>query len=265
MGYLHAGHLRLAAEARAGNDLVIMSLYVNPAQFGPAEDLDRYPRDIDRDRSLAAEAGVDILFAPDGRAMYPRGTAGQGVWVDPGPLAEHLEGASRPGHFRGVATVVAKLLHMCEPDRAYFGQKDAQQATVARRMVEDVAFPVTICVIPTVREADGLALSSRNVYLSPQARAQAASLFRALMLARSLVESGERSPRRIEDAMCGLIREAAPLARLDYVRVADVETMRPLDEAIERDVVVALAAWFGTTRLIDNLMVRFVDGAPQFS
>jgi len=259
MGSLHAGHLALAAAARGENDLAVMSLYVNPTQFGPNEDFERYPRDLGNDRRLAADAGVDILFAPAPEVMYPSGAAAQRVWVDPGSLAAHLCGASRPGHFRGVATVVAKLFHLVSPDRAYFGQKDGQQAAIIQRMTRDLAFPTEIRVLPTVRESDGLALSSRNVYLSPEERAQAPALSAALRWAGERVAHGDRDPRTLEAGMRALILERAPLARIDYVTVAEAESLQPASAPIG-DALIALAAYLGTTRLIDNVMVRFDGG-----
>jgi pantoate--beta-alanine ligase len=264
MGYLHAGHLALAEAARAETDLVVMSLYVNPTQFGPNEDFERYPRDIERDRALAAHSGVDILFAPSPEVMYPAGPEKQRIWVESGPLAAHLCGASRPGHFRGVTTVVTKLFHLVRPDRAYFGQKDGQQAAIIRRMARDLAFPIEIRVLPTVREADGLALSSRNVYLSPDERTQAPALNAALRWAAERINQGERDPRALEAGMRALIVERAPLVRIDYITVADLDTLQPATEPIG-DVLIALAAYFGNTRLIDNILVRFEDGEPHIS
>jgi pantoate--beta-alanine ligase len=265
MGYLHAGHTRLMTEARRETDLVVASLFVNPTQFGPGEDFGTYPRDLDRDRALASQNEVDIIFVPEPDTMYPSGPSSQKIWVDPGELAGHLEGASRPGHFRGVTTVVAKLFNLINPDRAYFGQKDAQQAIIVTRMVADLAFPVSIRMVPTVRELDGLALSSRNVYLTPEERSQATALFASLQLARGLVDDGERDPRSIERDMQGLIQRAAPLARIDYLTVADLATLSPLDESITSDALISLAAFFGQTRLIDNLIVRFDGSMTDFS
>lgn len=265
MGFLHAGHLRLMEQARKENDLLVLSIFVNPTQFGAHEDLDRYPRDLDRDRQLAVEAGVDYLFAPSAAAMYPDGSEGQVIWVEPGSLAAHLCGASRPGHFRGVATVVTKLFNIVQPDRAYFGQKDAQQAIIISRMVRDLAMFVDIKIIPIVREPDGLALSSRNVYLSAEARAQATVLSRALDLARRRIQDGERNSVRLVAAMHELIAESAPLARIDYIQVADLRTLQPRHGVVDGDVLVALAVYFGSTRLIDNLVVRFEDGEARFS
>jgi pantoate--beta-alanine ligase len=264
MGALHAGHLRLVEAARGESDLVVLSLFVNPAQFGPAEDFDRYPRDLERDRTMAEEAGVDVLFAPDGETMYPGGLAAQRIWVDPGELATHLCGASRPGHFRGVVTVLTKLFHLVEPDRAYFGQKDGQQVLLVRRLAADLAFPLEIRVVPTVREPDGLALSSRNVYLSAEERCQATVLYRALEAMRTAIEGGERDAGALRTIMRDLVA-AAPAARLDYAEVVDLESLQPVEGKIETDVMAALAVFFGATRLIDNVMVRFEHGAPRFS
>ncbi len=254
MGYLHDGHLSLARQARAENDLVVMSVYVNPTQFGAGEDLDRYPRDLDRDRLLAQAAEVDVLFVPAHTTMYP---SAQVVWVDPGPLADHLCGPTRRGHFRGVATVVAKLFAMIQPDRAYFGQKDAQQAMIVRRMARDLGFPIEVRVVPTVRERDGLALSSRNVYLSPEERRQA--LARALDRARRAAGEGERSTEILERDIRRGIATEAPLARLDYVTIADPSTLQPLEANMTGDALVALAAYFGSTRLIDNVVIHVAD------
>jgi pantoate--beta-alanine ligase len=256
MGYLHRGHLALVERARAENDVVVVSIFVNPTQFGPNEDFERYPRDLERDRRLAREAGVDLLFTPDAGTMYPTGPRGQEVWVEPGSLASYLDGASRPGHFRGVLTVVAKLFNMVQPDRAYFGQKDGQQAVIVARMGRDLAFPLEVRVVPTVREPDGLAMSSRNVYLSAEERSQAVALWRALERAQSEIRAGERDPRRIEAAIRDFIAKSAPLARVDFVSVAGLETLQPLSEPIQDDVIIALAVFFGKTRLIDNLVVR---------
>jgi pantoate--beta-alanine ligase len=264
MGYLHGGHIALMAEARAQNDLVVVSIFVNPTQFGPSEDLDRYPRDLDRDRSIARDAGVDVLFVPDLQVMYPDGPDGQRVWAEPGTLAVHLDGASRPGHFRGVATVVAKLLNLVQPDRAYFGQKDGQQAFIVDRMVRDLAFNTRIEVVPTVREADGLAMSSRNVYLSDEERRQAPALSHALAVAQDMILSGQRESVRIERAMHQVIAAEAPLAQIDFIAVADAGTLAPTP-TLSGDALIALAVSFGATRLIDNVIVRFERGVPHFS
>lgn len=263
MGYLHAGHERLIAAAREATDLVVVSLFVNPTQFGPAEDFDRYPRDLERDRAIAQQAGADILFAPSIATMYPAGPEGQGIWVEPGPLGARLCGTSRPGHFRGVLTVVSKLFHLVMPHRAYFGQKDGQQAMLIRRMVRDLAFDIAIEVVPTVREPDGLALSSRNVYLSPEERSQATVLYRGLQAARSAIEAGEREPDVLERLMAVTVAES-PLARLEYAQVVDAETLQSPVGLIQREIMAALAVYFGNTRLIDNLLVRFEAGRPIF-
>lgn len=253
MGSLHEGHLSLMATAREENDLLVVSVFVNPTQFGPGEDFERYPRDADRDRTLAVKAGTDILFTPPVEEMYPDGSEAQQVWVEPGSLAAHLCGPSRPGHFRGVATVVAKLFAILEPDRAYFGEKDAQQAAVIRRMARDLGFPVNVRTIATVREPSGLARSSRNVYLTPDQREQAAILRAALLEAARSVTEGERDPAVVEDAIRTRIAAGAPEASLLYASVVDAETLQPLVGPIERTVLIALAAYFGNTRLIDNI------------
>ncbi|HEX8917368.1 MAG TPA: pantoate--beta-alanine ligase [Chloroflexota bacterium] len=264
MGYLHEGHLRLIDAARSENEYVVCSVYVNPTQFGPNEDLDRYPRDLQKDRSLANEHGVDLLFVPSTETMYPNGPRAQYVWVDPGQLTQYLDGASRPGHFRGVATVVTKLFHMVQPDRAYFGQKDAQQAVVVQRMARDLAFPIEIRVVPTVREEDGLALSSRNVYLSPEERLQAPALYHALRRTRAVIERGERRVSRIEREMSSLIQQEAPSAHVDFIAVADLQTLQPAGDLLPTEALIALAVYFGSTRLIDNLMVRCGENRPEF-
>lgn len=253
MGSLHEGHLNLIRAGLAENDLVVTSIFVNPTQFGPSEDYARYPRNLDRDRELAEAAGTDILFVPSVSEMYPDGDRGQQVWVDPGPLAAHLCGASRPGHFRGVATVVAKLFAMLEPDRAYFGGKDAQQAAIVRQMARDLGSPVEVRIMPTVREADGLALSSRNVYLSERERAQAPALHRALDEAAHSVGGGERRAEQLERGMREYIAREAPDASIDYASVVDAATLQPLGGLIDRPVLLAVAAYFGRTRLIDNV------------
>jgi len=250
MGYLHEGHLSLVRRARAENDHVAVSIFVNPTQFGPHEDYDRYPRDLERDLRLLEPLGVDLVFAPPVEEMYPPGFQ---TWVIVEEVSRPLEGASRPGHFRGVATVVAKLLNIVQPDRAYFGQKDAQQAVVIRRMVRDLNIPVEIVVCPTVREPDGLAMSSRNTYLSPEERRAATVLFRALQAARARYEAGERDAERLREAMREVIR-AEPLARLDYVSVADPETLQELSR-VEGRALLSLAVYIGRTRLIDNLLL----------
>ncbi len=252
MGYLHEGHLSLVRLARARAGRVVVSIFVNPAQFGPAEDLDRYPRDLARDTALCEEAGVDALFCPDAGEVYPPGYATY-VTVE-GALTAGLCGARRPGHFRGVATVVAKLFAMVEPDAAAFGQKDAQQVAVVRRMTADLNLPVELLVGPTVRETDGLALSSRNACLTPAERAQAPVLKRALDAAAARFEAGERSAAELLSA-AGTALAAAPLARPDYVDLVDAETLEPAGPALVRPALLALAVYFGATRLIDNAVL----------
>ncbi len=264
MGYLHAGHLRLAQRARAENDLVVASIYVNPTQFGPQEDFARYPRDLARDRHLAEEGGVDLLFLPDTATIYPVGPDAQQMWIDPGTMGQYLCGASRPGHFRGVATVVAKLFHMVQPDRAYFGAKDGQQAAIITRMVYDLDFPIEIRVVPTMREKDGLALSSRNVYLTPDQRHEAVALSQVLNLAKAYLTAGGRNARELEKVARDHLTRAAPLGRIDYVTTVDLVTLQPAPDEIDRDVMLALAVYFGRTRLIDNRVVRFTPGGLEF-
>jgi pantoate--beta-alanine ligase len=253
MGYLHEGHLSLIRAARAECDLVVMSLFVNPTQFGPNEDLDRYPRDEERDLRLAAEAGADLVFAPAVEEVYPDGFASQ-VEVT-GSLTGVLDGdPSRRGseHFRGVTTVVAKLFNIARPDVAYFGQKDAQQAVVIRRMARDLDFPVRIEVLPTVREPDGLAMSSRNAYLEPADRERATALSRALATAESGARSGSLGAG-LDDARREL--EAAGIEP-EYLEARDAETLAPVKELCDRPVLVAVAARVGAARLIDNVLIQ---------
>jgi pantoate--beta-alanine ligase len=250
MGYLHAGHLSLVERARRENDRVAASLFVNPTQFGPSEDLARYPRDLERDTRLLDEAGCELLFAPAVEEMYP---AGFETAVDVGSVAGPLEGARRPGHFRGVATVVMKLFGIIQPDRAYFGQKDAQQLAVIKKMVRDLDVPVEVHGCPTVREADGLAMSSRNVYLGPDERRAAPALHRALAAGRDRWAAGERDAEALRQAMRSVLA-AEPLVRVDYVSVADATTCQEL-ETVEGPALLSLAATLGKARLIDNLTV----------
>ena len=250
MGYLHEGHLRLVDEARGRADAVVVSIFVNPLQFGPQEDLARYPRDLPRDRALAASRGVDMIFVPEAAAMYP---AGSEVRVVPGPISERWEGAARPGHFTGVLTVVAKLFHLVEPDVALFGQKDIQQLTLVRRMVYDLDWPVGIIMVKTVREPDGLALSSRNAYLNPADRQRALVLSRALQAAHRGWCAGETRPAKLEASMRQeLAREQAVM--VDYIAVADPERLAPVDAA-DAGSIIAIAARVGNTRLIDNIVL----------
>ena len=251
MGYLHEGHLSLVRIARQHAGRVVVSLFVNPTQFGPGEDLERYPRDFERDRALSEEAGVDALFVPEAADMYPHGFS---TSVDVrGTLTAGLCGASRPGHFAGVATVVTKLFTLCEPDVAVFGQKDAQQAAVIRRFTEDLNLPVEVVVAPIIREADGLAMSSRNVYLSQEERTQAVVLKKSLDAAVSLFDRGERNTAAIINEVEDLVA-SAPLARIGYVELVDARTLAPVD-VLERPALLALAVHFGKTRLIDNTLL----------
>lgn len=250
MGYLHAGHLSLVRAARQECDVVVMSIFVNPRQFGPQEDLESYPRDMERDLALARDAGVDVAFTPDVDEVYPSGYQTE---VTVSTLTQPLCGASRPGHFTGVTTVVAKLFNMVGPDRAYFGQKDYQQATVIRRMVTDLNMPLTIVVCPIVREDDGLAMSSRNAYLNPEERQAALVLSRALQLAQAHLAQGERQPRRLQSALRDAIA-TEPRARVDYVAVCDPHTLQPVAH-LSGSVLVALAVFIGATRLIDNAVL----------
>ena len=248
MGYLHEGHLALIKQARIENSAVIVSIYVNPAQFGPREDFGAYPRELNRDLELLREEGVDIVFVPSDDEMYPPEFSS---WVDVEKVTERLEGASRLGHFRGVATIVAKLFNIVQPTRAYFGQKDAQQAVVIKRMVADLNLGIEIVVVPTVRESDGLAMSSRNIYLSPRERQAATILFKALTLARQLRQGGEKDAGKIRRQMTSLIQKE-PLAQIDYVSIADAETLEELN-LIDRPALASLAVRIGKTRLIDNM------------
>ncbi|MBX6316177.1 MAG: pantoate--beta-alanine ligase [Isosphaeraceae bacterium] len=250
MGALHAGHARLIEACRREAGFVVVSIFVNPTQFGPTEDFARYPRTPEDDRRLCAEAGASLLFVPSVETMYPHGV--NSTYVEVPGLSETLEGASRPGHFRGVATVVLKLLLMIGPDVAYFGEKDYQQLLVVRRMVEDLAVPVAIRGVPTVREPDGLALSSRNRYLNAEERRAATVLSRALGAAQRAVAGGERSAERVRQILRNTI-ESEPLARLDYAEVADAATLEPLTAVgTDRPAVALLAARVGPARLIDN-------------
>jgi pantoate--beta-alanine ligase len=251
MGYLHEGHLSLIRKARQENDIVVVSIFVNPTQFGEGEDYGTYPRDLDRDTGRCREAGADIVFAPEAEEMYAKTNA---AFVDMSRLTDRLCGASRPGHFRGVMTVVAKLFNIVLPDRAYFGQKDAQQVLVIKRMVRDLDFDVHIVEAPIVRETDGLAMSSRNTYLSPAERRAALVLSQSLFEARQRIEGGERRADVIRNGIAGQI-SSQPLARLDYAEVVDAETLEPLRE-IRGSVLIAVAARLGDTRLIDNIKLE---------
>jgi pantoate--beta-alanine ligase len=256
MGYLHEGHLSLIRTAKEQCDVAVMSIFVNPLQFGPNEDFDRYPRDLQRDAALAESAGIDVIFAPSVDEMYPRGGGKVLTHVDVEQVTTRLCGASRPGHFRGVSTVVSKLFNIVLPDKAFFGLKDAQQVAVIQTMVDDLNIPVEIVPCPTVRESDGLAMSSRNVFLSDEERAQALSLSRSLEIARNLVAEGERHVATILQAVKGHIEEQS-LANIDYVELLNFRDLAPI-ETIEAPALLALAVRFGKTRLIDNT-VLYVD------
>jgi pantoate--beta-alanine ligase len=250
MGYLHEGHLALVRRARAENRTVAVSIFVNPTQFGPHEDFKRYPRDPGRDLALLEKEGADLVFMPSGEEMYPPGFDS---WVEVGKLAEKLEGAARPGHFRGVATVVAKLFNIVQPDKAYFGQKDAQQLLVIKKMAADLDMGIEIIAVPTVREPDGLAMSSRNTYLNAEERKQAAALYQSLKLAQKLYADGEKGAKAIVKQMTALIRRQ-PLADIEYISIADAETLDELD-IVKPPALVSMAVRFGKTRLIDNVVV----------
>jgi pantoate--beta-alanine ligase len=250
MGYLHEGHLALVDEARRRADVVVMSIFVNPLQFAPTEDLASYPRDVAGDSEKARTRGVDLLFVPDAREVYPREPR---VRVVPGSLAERWEGEVRPGHFAGVLTVVAKLFHLVQPDVAVFGQKDAQQAALVRAMVDDLDIPLALVVAPTVRERDGLALSSRNVYLSPEERTRALAVPRALRAIAARFDGGERDAAALTRAGRALL-DATPGVEVDYLALADPETLEPVDVAAEGTLAM-VAASVGRTRLIDNVIL----------
>lgn len=251
MGALHMGHLSLVQRARAENEYVAVSIFVNPTQFAAGGDLEKYPRPLDHDLALLEPLGVDLVFAPSNQEVYPPGFQ---TYVTVEDVTAPLEGGMRPGHFRGVATVVAKLFNIVQPDRAYFGQKDAQQVAVIRQMVRDLNLPVEIVVGETVREADGLAMSSRNTYLSPEDRRAAVVLYQALCAARGAYERGEKDGERLRGVMrAALVKE--PRATVEYVSAADPLTLREL-EHVEKGVLLSIAVRFGTTRLIDNFLLK---------
>ncbi|MEK7848831.1 MAG: pantoate--beta-alanine ligase [Chloroflexota bacterium] len=250
MGYLHEGHLSLVRHSRRENDHMVVSIFVNPTQFGPSEDLSRYPRDLPRDLRMVEELGTDVVFSPEAAEMYPHDAT---TWVVVEKVTDRLEGASRPGHFQGVATVVAKLFHIVEPHRAYFGQKDAQQVVVIQRMAADLDFNLEVVVCPTVREPDGLAMSSRNVYLNPQQRRAAVVLYHSLKKAGGLYASGERDAGRIRQEMAQVIG-GEPLAEVEYISVAHPATLQEL-EKIEGRALASLTVKIGATRLIDNVIL----------
>jgi pantoate--beta-alanine ligase len=250
MGALHEGHLSLVRAARASSGVVATSIFVNPTQFGPNEDLAKYPRSFERDCELLGREGVDFVFAPSVEEMYPAGSV---TWVMVEGLSERLDGGSRPGHFRGVSTVVSKLFHVVEPDAAFFGQKDAAQVAIIRRMVRDLNFPVEIVVCPIVREPDGLAMSSRNAYLDPEHRKKALVLYRSLLSAKARIKQGEISAARLIAAGREVFA-AEPSVRLDYFEIVNPETLDAIQD-IRGGALIAVAAYVGSTRLIDNLLI----------
>lgn len=250
MGYLHEGHLSLVRQAKAECNHVIVTIFVNPTQFGPSEDLSKYPRDLDRDLKLLEPLGADLLWKPTAEVMYPPGYQ---TWVEVEALTKGLEGAMRPGHFRGVATVVAKLFNATQPHKAYFGQKDAQQAAVIRRMAVDLNFPLEVIVCPTVREADGLAMSSRNKYLNEAERKAAVVLFRSLSAARELYDAGERDAEKLRGRMKEVLA-SEPLAKMQYVSCADYDSLVELDK-VSGKTLLSMAVFLGKTRLIDNFVL----------
>ncbi len=250
MGFLHEGHLSLIRQAKAECEHVVVSIFVNPTQFGPSEDLSKYPRDLERDLSLIEPLGVDFVWTPTAEGMYPTGYQ---TWVEVEALTHPLEGAKRPGHFKGVTTVVAKLFNGVQPHKAYFGQKDAQQAAVIRQMTRDLNFPLEVVVCPIVREADGLAMSSRNKYLEGAHRQAALVLFRALSAAKDLYETGGRDAEKIRAKMREVI-EAEPLAQLQYVSCANYDTLDELD-VVQGKTLLSMAVFIGKTRLIDNFVL----------
>ena len=251
MGYLHEGHLTLVRLSHQANNFTIASIFVNPTQFGPNEDFDRYPRDYPRDFAMLEKENCDFVFLPAPKDMYPDG---YNTWVEVNKVTDRLEGAIRPGHFKGVATVVAKLFNIVEPTRAYFGQKDAQQCVVVKKMISDLNMNLEMIIVPTVREPDGLAMSSRNVYLNPEERRQAPVLFRALSTAHVMWAEGERDCNRLKTAVVDLIKQK-PLGNIEYVSIADALTLRELEKA-DPPAVISMAVKFGKTRLIDNLLLE---------
>jgi len=250
MGYLHEGHLSLVRRACEECDHVVVSIFVNPTQFGPNEDLSKYPRDLDRDLSLIKPIGADLVWMPTAEIMYPHGYQ---TWVDVEVITHHLEGSMRPGHFRGVTTVVTKLFNAVQPHKAYFGQKDAQQAAVIRQMTRELNFPIEIVVCPIVREPDGLAMSSRNVYLNAEERKAATVLYRSLSAARNLYENGERDAGELRRIMREVLA-TEPLAQMQYVSCADYDTLEEL-ETVTGKTLLSMAVFLGKTRLIDNFVL----------
>lgn len=251
MGALHLGHLSLIREARKDTDFVVVSIFVNPIQFVPGEDYRKYPRNFKKDNYFLKKEGVDLVFYPTPKIMYPQGFS---TYVEETSLSEPLCGESRPGHFRGVCTVVAKLFNIIQPDVSYFGEKDYQQAQVIKRMVRDLNFPLKVKVCPTVRETDGLAMSSRNFYLNQRERKEATCLYQSLLLARRLIKKGEKDSKKIKKAMRNLILRTAPSAKIDYIEIVDPVSLRKVS-VVNKRVLVAVAVYVGRARLIDNIAV----------
>ncbi|EKF49382.1 pantoate--beta-alanine ligase [Thermosipho africanus H17ap60334] len=249
MGFLHEGHLSLVKAAKSENDITVVSIFVNPTQFGPNEDYNNYPRDLERDLSMLKDMEVDYVFVPSVEEMYPDSFS---TYVEEIKLSRFLCGASRPGHFRGVCTVVTKLFNIVKPTRAYFGQKDAQQFRVLRRMVRDLNMDVELVEMPIVREPDGLALSSRNTYLNDEERKEAVRLYKSLLRAKELIESGEKDVEIIKNEMKKILTH--PLLRIDYIEIVDEENLEPV-EKIDRRVIIAIAVFVGRARLIDNMII----------
>jgi len=247
MGYLHKGHMELVRLSKLQNEVTVVSIYVNPLQFGAGEDYERYPRDLERDLAMCEEAGVDVVFAPEDQEMYPELPK---VKIDIPGLTDRLEGAYRPGHFNGVAIVVLKLLHIVQPDRAYFGEKDYQQLKVVERLVKDLSLPVEIVPVPTVREEDGLACSSRNVYLSPEERQSALAIYKSFLLAQKLFQSGNTDANLLKEAIKDFLLKHPHVRKIDYVEITD-EELNPVEEVKEGDRIL-VALYVGNTRLIDN-------------
>jgi pantoate--beta-alanine ligase len=247
MGYLHKGHMELIKLSKLQNEVTVVSIYVNPLQFGAGEDYERYPRDLKRDLAMCEEAGVDVVFAPEDQEMYPELPK---VKIDIPGLTDRLEGAYRPGHFNGVAIVVLKLLHIVQPDRAYFGEKDYQQLKVVERLVKDLSLPVEVVPVPTVREEDGLACSSRNVYLSPEERQSASAIYKSFLLAQKLFQSGSTDANSLKEAIKDFLLKHPHVRKIDYVEITD-EELNPVEEVKEGDRIL-VALYVGNTRLIDN-------------
>lgn len=260
MGALHAGHISLVENARVENDHVIVTIFVNPTQFGPHEDLAAYPRDLPGDLDMLEKAGVSLVFTPTPELMYPPDYQ---TYVTVEDVAQGLEGERRPGHFRGVATIVAKLFNLAQPQRAYFGQKDAQQVAVIRRMVHDLNFPLEIVICPTVRERDGLAMSSRNQYLTPQQRAAAPVLYRALHEAGRLYDTGQHHPDALRQTMREVLIEQPLVTQIDYISVADARTLKEADTPVDTPLLLSLAVQVGRTHLIDNCLLPLALNTPQ--